>query len=93
MELLDDPEGNIEKLKRLAQQNSETLKKLAADWEKVRVPLVEQYRLLRDKLADREAEAKQQLEKIKDMRAKMKGLIDEINVKEEKYALMKLKMQ
>jgi len=85
MQLLDDPEGNIAKLKLLAQQNSETLKKLAADWEKVRQPLVEEYRLLRDKMADKEAEAKQKLEKIKEMRAKMKELIEEINVREEKY--------
>jgi uncharacterized coiled-coil DUF342 family protein len=85
MDLLPDAANNIAKLRKLAQEKSEKIKELATQWEQVRQPLVESYRKIRDKLHDREQDAKVQLEKIKEMRAKMKEMIEEINKKEEKY--------
>lgn len=85
MDLLPDAKNNIERLRQLAQDNAEKLKTLAADWEKYRQPLLEEYRSIRDKMSGREEEAKKQLEQIKEMRAKMKDMVDEINRKDEKY--------
>lgn len=84
-DLLPDAKNNIEKLRKLADENSEWLKKLALEWEEHRKPLIEQYRSIRDKVFVKEEQAKLKLESIKTMRAKMKELIEDISAKDEKY--------
>lgn len=82
---LPDAKANIEKLKKLAADQSAKLTEYAAEWEKHRLPLVEEYRAIRDRMYDREAAAKAKLETIKGMRARIRELVDEVNKKDEQY--------
>lgn len=82
---LPDAKANIEKLKQLAQDQANKLAEYAAEWEKMRVPLVEEYRGIRDRMYDREAAAKAKLELIKGMRARIRETIEEVNKKDDTY--------
>lgn len=82
---LPDAKANIEKLKQLAQDQANKLAEYAAEWEKMRVPLVDEYRGIRDRMYDREAAAKAKLELIKGMRARIRETIEEVNKKDDTY--------
>lgn len=84
-DLLPDAKNNILKLEGLAEENANFLKKLADEWEQHRLPLIEQYRALRDKVFEKEEQAKKKIDVIKTMRAKMEELIEDINEEDEKY--------
>lgn len=82
---LPDAKANIEKLKQLAQDQANKLAEYAAEWEKMRVPLVDEYRGIRDRMYDREAAAKAKLELIKGMRKRIRETIEEVNKKDDTY--------
>jgi DNA repair ATPase RecN len=82
---LPDAKENIEKLKQLAKDQANKLTEYAAEWEQHRLPLVEEYRGIRDRMYDREAAAKGKLDMIKGMRAKIRETFEEVNKKDETY--------
>ena len=82
---LPNAKENIEKLKQLAQDQADKLTEYAAEWEKHRLPLVEEYRGIRDRMYEREAAAKAKLDVIKGMRAKIRETIEEVSKKDETY--------
>jgi len=53
----------------------------ANEWEKHRVPLIEEYRGLRDKMRNKKDEVAPKLEEIKKMRSQMKVLAEDIKKK------------
>lgn len=82
---LPDAKNNIQKLKVLAEDQSKRLCEFASEWEAHRIPLVDEYRSIRDKMYDKESAAKKKLEQVREIRTKIKSLIEEINKKDEIY--------
>ncbi|PRP82390.1 hypothetical protein PROFUN_10166 [Planoprotostelium fungivorum] len=83
--LLPEADKNIKKLQDICGATSGELLALAEKWETIRVPLYDEYRDLREQQANYKEEAKVKLTKIREMRAMMKELMEEINGKDEKY--------
>ncbi|KAK7503834.1 hypothetical protein BaRGS_00004957 [Batillaria attramentaria] len=83
LDLLPDAQNNITKLQAVVDSSGQRLLNLAAQWEKHRAPLIEQFRTLRQLSSQRESEAQKQLEEMKAFRAKMKEVADEARHKEE----------
>jgi uncharacterized coiled-coil DUF342 family protein len=83
--LLPNAQENIKKLKDRNRENANTLTSLAKQWEEHRKPLVQQYYELKSKLSTRKEQADVKLEKIKEMRARMKELVEEVTKKDERY--------
>lgn len=54
LDLISEPEENMRKLKDFAEKQKEKLLKFADDWERVRAPLVDEYRRLSLAFAGRE---------------------------------------
>ncbi|EGC29584.1 hypothetical protein DICPUDRAFT_158810 [Dictyostelium purpureum] len=83
--LLDDAEGNMKELQGLCNQTSANLLEMSAEWEKVRRPIIEKYRSLKDKQMNQADEAKSKLDRIKEMRQLIKKLVQEVQQKEEQF--------
>lgn len=85
LSLLPDAEVNIEKLQSLIDTSSQRLVSLANQWEQHRVPLIEEYRELREQSSRRVNETQRKLEEIKVLREKIQNLGLEVRQKEETY--------
>lgn len=84
-DLLPEFEKNKGALEGFVKENSGRMTELATEWEKHRVPLVEEYRKLLDDEKNRGILVTARLEEIKNMRAEMKVLVAEIQTKDEQY--------
>eukprot|EP01113_Clastostelium_recurvatum_P012785 TRINITY_DN16665_c0_g1_i2.p1 TRINITY_DN16665_c0_g1~~TRINITY_DN16665_c0_g1_i2.p1 ORF type:complete len:624 (-),score=205.72 TRINITY_DN16665_c0_g1_i2:48-1919(-) len=84
-ELLADADKNIDELQKISGASSVRLVELASEWEKHRVPMLEQIRSLKDEQMNKQDETKTKLEQIKEMRARLRQLVEEIQSKEEHY--------
>eukprot|EP01116_Phalansterium_solitarium_P014129 TRINITY_DN31661_c0_g1_i1.p1 TRINITY_DN31661_c0_g1~~TRINITY_DN31661_c0_g1_i1.p1 ORF type:complete len:625 (-),score=245.12 TRINITY_DN31661_c0_g1_i1:71-1945(-) len=84
-DLLPNAEDNIAQLKEISSQSSDRLQELAVEWEKHRVPLIEGYRKLRDAAEGRRGETEAKVNVIKELRAQMKEMMDDVHHKEERY--------
>jgi DNA repair exonuclease SbcCD ATPase subunit len=82
---LPDAKANIEKLKQLAEDQASKLAEYAEEWEKHRLPLVEEYRSIRDRMFVKETAAKAKLDLIKGMRARIREMVEEVHKKDESY--------
>jgi len=85
LDMLPEADKNIAQLQAMSTAAAQKLLDLASEWEKHRVPLIEQYRVLKDSQLNKMDETKLKLEKVKEMRAKMKGLVEDIHLKEDHY--------
>ncbi|KAK7097262.1 coiled-coil domain-containing protein 22 homolog [Littorina saxatilis] len=83
LDLLPDAHNNIQKLQGVVDGSAQRLLSLAAQWEKHRAPLIDQFRTLRELSSQRESEAQRQLEEMKTFRSKMKEVADEARQKED----------
>lgn len=83
LSLLPDAEVNIEKLQGLIDTSSQRLVSLANQWEEHRVPLIEEYRELRELSSRRVNETQRKLEEIKVLREKIQNFGMEARQKEE----------
>eukprot|EP01133_Synstelium_polycarpum_P003885 gene3885-4493_t len=83
--LLENAEDNMRQLQELCQQTSGSLIEMSGEWEKVRRPIVDKYRALKDEKANQSDEAKSKVDRIKEIRALIKKLIAEIRAKEEMF--------
>ncbi|EFA84683.1 hypothetical protein PPL_01675 [Heterostelium album PN500] len=83
--LLENAEENFAKLQELCQQTSASLIEMSGEWEKVRRPIIEKYRQLKDEKANQSDEAKSKVERIKEIRALIKKMIADIRAKEELF--------
>lgn len=84
-EMLSDAENNIAQLQALSNAAAQRLLQLATEWEQHRLPLLKQYRDLKDAQLNKQDESKSKLEQIKVMRGQMKALVEEIHQKEDHY--------
>ena len=69
----------------MIQSSADRLTKISAKWEEIRVPLMERYRVLKADTENKETEATQLLEEIRQMRERMKELADETRLKDDLY--------
>eukprot|EP01097_Dermamoeba_algensis_P005936 TRINITY_DN3732_c0_g2_i1.p1 TRINITY_DN3732_c0_g2~~TRINITY_DN3732_c0_g2_i1.p1 ORF type:complete len:501 (-),score=213.87 TRINITY_DN3732_c0_g2_i1:806-2269(-) len=83
--LLPDADNNIRRLEELAQKGAQSIIELAAEWEKRRVPLIDEIRALKLGLAAKNDVVKVKLEQIKEMRKQMKEMAEEVQKKDERY--------
>ncbi|CAL1536601.1 unnamed protein product [Lymnaea stagnalis] len=83
LDLLPEAEANIGKLQSVVDTSAQRLLNLAKQWETHRIPLIEQYRELRQLNSKRESEAQKKLEEIKLFRVKMKETADDARRKDE----------
>lgn len=84
-DLLPDADNNIKQLQQISAASAQRLLELANEWEKHRVPLIEEYRGLRDKMRNKKDEVAPKLEEIKKMRSQMKVLAEDIKKKNQTY--------
>eukprot|EP01106_Pelomyxa_sp_JSP_P018891 TRINITY_DN9072_c0_g1_i1.p1 TRINITY_DN9072_c0_g1~~TRINITY_DN9072_c0_g1_i1.p1 ORF type:complete len:343 (-),score=95.87 TRINITY_DN9072_c0_g1_i1:278-1306(-) len=84
-DLLPEAEANILQLQKLVDKASDRLVELATEWEKHRMPLIAELRKLTDSQHEAQGESRVRLEEIKQMRADMKKLVDEIKLKDDRY--------
>ncbi|XP_048773874.2 coiled-coil domain-containing protein 22 homolog [Ostrea edulis] len=83
LDLLPDAENNIAKVQAIVDSSAQKLVTLANQWEKHRVPLIQQFRELKELNSKKESEAERRLEEIKAYRQKMKEVADDARNKEE----------
>ncbi|XP_054706190.1 coiled-coil domain-containing protein 22 homolog [Uloborus diversus] len=85
LSLLPDADANIKKLQTLIDASSQRLVVLANQWEQHRVPLIDEYRELRELSSKRVSETQRKLEEIKVLREKIKNLGIEARQKEDMH--------
>lgn len=85
IDLLPDAESNMKKLEMLVEASSKRLVSLANQWEKHRIPLLDEYRRLKEVSEDQTSENQRKIEDIKAMQEKMKELIGETRDKDSQY--------
>ncbi|XP_015918105.1 coiled-coil domain-containing protein 22 homolog [Parasteatoda tepidariorum] len=85
LSLLPQAETNIDKLQDLIDASSQKLVALAKQWEQHRVPLIEQYRELKELSSRRLNETQRKLEEIKSMREKIRKIGGEARQKEDTF--------
>jgi len=81
--LLPDAESNLTKLQEVIDNSSQRLLSLATQWEKHRLPLIEQYRHMRQLNASRVSETQRKLEEIRAIHTKIKELAGDARTKED----------
>ncbi|KAK2178693.1 hypothetical protein NP493_533g00004 [Ridgeia piscesae] len=82
MDLLPDADSNIAKLQAVVDASHQRLASLNDQWEKIRGPLLEEYRSLQALGQTHVSETDKKLEAMKEMRVKMKELASESRGKE-----------
>eukprot|EP01094_Clydonella_sp_ATCC50884_P005386 TRINITY_DN1431_c0_g1_i1.p1 TRINITY_DN1431_c0_g1~~TRINITY_DN1431_c0_g1_i1.p1 ORF type:complete len:630 (-),score=263.53 TRINITY_DN1431_c0_g1_i1:167-2026(-) len=88
VELLPDAESNIKLLQDISEESTTHLLELATQWEKHRVPLLQQIRELQDSRLNPDDESKTMIEEIKRMREEQKALAASIREQDEEYKEM-----
>ncbi|XP_078088249.1 coiled-coil domain-containing protein 22 [Mustelus asterias] len=85
LELLPDAGNNLVKLQGVIESSAQRIVNLANQWEKRRVPLIEEHRRLRERIDNRELESSRKLTEIKDIHEKIKQSAEEMKRKEITY--------
>uniref|UniRef100_A0A672PE76 Coiled-coil domain-containing protein 22 n=1 Tax=Sinocyclocheilus grahami TaxID=75366 RepID=A0A672PE76_SINGR len=82
IDLLPDAENNLLKLQSLVEASSKRVVHLASQWEKHRVPLIDEHRRLKELCSNRESESSRKLSEIKDLHDKIRQSAEEAKKKE-----------
>uniref|UniRef100_A0A8C2Q7Y9 Coiled-coil domain-containing protein 22 n=1 Tax=Cyprinus carpio TaxID=7962 RepID=A0A8C2Q7Y9_CYPCA len=85
IDLLPDTENNLLKLQGLVEASSKRVVHLASQWEKHRVPLIDEHRRLKELCSNRESESSRKLSEIKDLHDKIRQSAEEAKKKESLY--------
>eukprot|EP00823_Brevimastigomonas_motovehiculus_P006183 TRINITY_DN5007_c0_g1_i1.p1 TRINITY_DN5007_c0_g1~~TRINITY_DN5007_c0_g1_i1.p1 ORF type:complete len:678 (-),score=202.46 TRINITY_DN5007_c0_g1_i1:131-2080(-) len=85
IQLLPHAEKNMEELTKIIATSKSHLLELGEEWEKVRVPLVAQFRRKKQLLNERKEEVGKKIEEIRRMREEMKTMASQIREKDETY--------
>ena len=86
LELATDPEGSRVRLQKASAQNAAALMQLAEEWEAHRAPLLEQIRAAQAARRERHEGAVAKMEAVKQMRIEMKGMVGELQERDETTA-------
>uniref|UniRef100_A0A673M6Y8 Coiled-coil domain-containing protein 22 n=1 Tax=Sinocyclocheilus rhinocerous TaxID=307959 RepID=A0A673M6Y8_9TELE len=82
IDLLPDAENNLLQLQSLVEASSKRVVHLASQWEKHRVPLIDEHRRLKELCSNRESESSRKLSEIKDLHDKIRQSAEEAKKKE-----------
>ncbi|XP_072345087.1 coiled-coil domain-containing protein 22-like [Scyliorhinus torazame] len=85
LELLPDAGNNLVKLQGVIESSAQRIVNLANQWDKHRVPLIEEHRRLRELIDNRELESSRKLVEIKGIHEKIKQSAAEMKGKEIMY--------
>nr|XP_014354241.1 PREDICTED: coiled-coil domain-containing protein 22 [Latimeria chalumnae] len=85
VDLLPDAENNLAKLQVVVESSAQRVVNLASQWEKHRVPLIEEHRKLKELRDGRELESSRRLSEIKDLHERIKQTAEEARRKEGLY--------
>ncbi|XP_063224121.1 coiled-coil domain-containing protein 22 homolog [Bacillus rossius redtenbacheri] len=88
-DLLPDAEGNLARLQSLVDGCAQKLVGLAAQWDKRRLPLLEQYRSAKESVSKRATENQQQAAAARDLRDRLQELEEESRLKEQLHAQLR----
>ncbi|KAJ8871869.1 hypothetical protein PR048_028209 [Dryococelus australis] len=92
-ELLPDAENNLKKLQSLVDSCAQKLVGLAAQWDKHRLPLLEQYRSAKESISKRASENQQQTAASRSLKDKIQELEEDIQHKEQLYVQLKIEYE
>ncbi|XP_048338266.1 coiled-coil domain-containing protein 22-like [Sphaerodactylus townsendi] len=85
VELLPDAENNMAKLQVVVESSAQRIVQLAAQWEKHRVPLVQEFRELKALHDSKELESSQRLLEIRELHERIRSAADEAKRKDDLY--------
>ncbi|XP_043936060.1 coiled-coil domain-containing protein 22 [Protopterus annectens] len=85
VDLLPDAENNLTKLQAVVESSAQRVVNLASQWEKHRVPLIEEYRKLKELKEDQELKSSHQLSQIKELHEKIKQAAEDSKRKDGLY--------
>ncbi|XP_013921039.1 PREDICTED: coiled-coil domain-containing protein 22 [Thamnophis sirtalis] len=85
VELLPDAENNMAKLQVLVESSAQRVIQLAAQWEKHRVPLIQEFRELKALHDSKEMESSQRLLEIRELHERIRLAADETKRKDDLY--------
>uniref|UniRef100_A0A7S4P748 Coiled-coil domain-containing protein 22 homolog n=1 Tax=Guillardia theta TaxID=55529 RepID=A0A7S4P748_GUITH len=81
--LLANRDENVAELRKVSEEAAARLMELAVEWERHRLPLLEEIRSKKSQLLQRQEDMKWKIERIKEMREEMKILADQVRAKDE----------
>uniref|UniRef100_A0A7S0EBG3 Coiled-coil domain-containing protein 22 homolog n=1 Tax=Hanusia phi TaxID=3032 RepID=A0A7S0EBG3_9CRYP len=81
--LLANRDENVAQLRKVSEESAARLMELAVEWERHRLPLLEELRSKKSQLLQRQEDMKWKIERIKEMREEMKTLADQVRAKDE----------
>ncbi|XP_054975902.1 coiled-coil domain-containing protein 22 isoform X1 [Sorex araneus] len=93
VELLPDGPTNLAKLQLLVESSAQRVIHLAEQWEKHRVPLLEEYRHLRQLQESRELESSRRLAEIQELHQSVRAAADEARRKEDVYKQLMVELE
>ncbi|XP_054859104.1 coiled-coil domain-containing protein 22 [Eublepharis macularius] len=93
VELLPDAENNMAKLQVVVESSAQRIIQLAAQWEKHRVPLIQEFRELKALHDSKELESSQRLLEIRELHERIRSAADEAKRKDDLYKQLLLELE
>ncbi|KAJ6654550.1 hypothetical protein lerEdw1_006857 [Lerista edwardsae] len=93
VELLPDAENNMAKLQVVVEGSAKRVIQLAAQWEKHRVPLIQEFRELKALHDSKELESSQRLSEIRELHERIRSAADEAKHKDDLYKQLLVELE
>nr|XP_056707846.1 coiled-coil domain-containing protein 22 [Euleptes europaea] len=93
VELLPDAENNMAKLQVVVESSVQRIIQLAAQWEKHRVPLIQEFRELKALHDSKELESSRRLSEIRELHERIRSAADEAKRKDDLYKQLLLELE
>ncbi|XP_015274946.1 PREDICTED: coiled-coil domain-containing protein 22 [Gekko japonicus] len=93
VELLPDAENNMAKLQVVVESSAQRIIQLAAQWEKHRVPLIQEFRELKALHDSKELESSRRLSEIRELHERIRSAADEAKRKDDLYKQLLLELE
>ncbi|XP_060107888.1 coiled-coil domain-containing protein 22 [Heteronotia binoei] len=93
VQLLPDAENNMAKLQVVVESSAQRIIQLAAQWEKHRVPLIQEFRELKALHDSKELESSRRLSEIRELHERIRSTADEAKRKDDLYKQLVLEME
>ncbi|CAG2061104.1 unnamed protein product, partial [Timema podura] len=85
-DLLPESDINLNKLQTLVENSAQKLVSLASQWEKHRVPLLEQFRNAKERNSNKASESQKKVDAVRGLREKVRELGEEARSKEQLHS-------
>ncbi|XP_061469968.1 coiled-coil domain-containing protein 22 [Rhineura floridana] len=93
VELLPDAENNMAKLQVVVESSAQRAIQLAVQWEKHRVPLIQEFRQLKALHDSKELESSRRLSEIRDLHERIRSAADEAKHKDDLYKQLLVELE